>query len=100
MDITEIQKEFAGKNYRYTRHGTEQRIKRNITEKEIEDAVRSGEIIERYPSDKYGPSCLIFGRTEAGKPLHVQVAFFPMFSIVTVYEPDPGKWIDFKIRRR
>jgi hypothetical protein len=32
---------------------------------EIEDAIGSrAEIIEDYPDDKYGPSCLILGFTE------------------------------------
>jgi hypothetical protein len=30
------------------------------------------EVIEDYPEDKYGPSCLILGFTVYGRPLHVQ----------------------------
>lgn len=60
----------------------------------------NGEIIENCPSDKYRPSCLVYGKTNVGRPLHVQIALLPIISIITVYETDPGKWIDNKIRRK
>lgn len=100
MDIKDIRNAFQNKAYRYTRHGAEQRIKRHITESEIEETIFSGKVIEEYPEDKYGPSCLILGWIKNGRPLHVQVALYPMASIVTVYEPDPEKWINSEIRRR
>ena len=100
MEIAEIRKAFIGKRFRYTKHGTEQRINRHITGKEIEQAILSGEIIEDYPSDKYGPSCLIYGRTKQGKALHIQIALLPIISIITVYDPDPAEWIDNKLRRK
>ncbi len=54
-----------------------------------------------YPQDKYGPSCLIFGKTAAGRPLHVQGSdpSRPIVKIITVYEPDPALWTDFKVRK-
>mgnify|MGYP003394940251 CR=1 FL=1 len=100
MKITEIRKAFIEKRFRYTKHGVEQRINRHITSKEIEQAILKGEIIEDYPSDKYGPSCLIYGKTRQGKVLHIQIAFLPIISIVTVYDPNPAEWIDNKIRRK
>jgi hypothetical protein len=52
--------------------------------------------------DKYGPSCLIFGLTSRGRPLHVQCTYpkIPVIKIITVYEPHPKRWMDFKIRRK
>ncbi len=63
---------------------------------------RNGEIIEDYPDDKYGPSCLVLGFTVAGRPLHVQCSYpsRPLVKIITLYEPDSGLWIDFRERRR
>jgi len=60
-----------------------------------------GDVIEVYPEDKYGPSCLIFGVTRAGRPVHVQCSdpSRPTVKIITVYEPDPALWIEFKVRR-
>ena len=58
----------------------------------------SGEIIEEYPDDGPYPSCLIFGRTQEGRPLHVVCA--PVMDegrliIITVYRqiPRDGKLI-------
>ena len=68
----------------------------------VENAiVNQSEIIEDYPEDKYGPSCLILGYTKAGRPLHVQCSYpsRPIVKIITVYEPDPNLWIDFRIRK-
>lgn len=100
MDIEKIRNAFIDRKFRYTKHGVEQRINRDIDSKEIEQAILTGEIIEDYPSDKYGPSCLIYGKTEKGQALHIQIALYPIISIVTVYEPNPEEWINNKIRRR
>lgn len=100
MHIADIHKAFVENNFRYTKHGAEQRINRHITAKKIEQAIQNGEIIEDYPSDKYGPSCLVCGKTRMGRPIHVQIALLPIISIVTVYEPDQEKWIDNRIRRK
>ena len=69
---------------------------------ELEDAVAGkSEIIEDYPVAKYGPSCLILGYTKAGRPLHVQCSYpsRPLVKIITLYQPDPELWIDFRVRR-
>lgn len=69
---------------------------------EIREAFAGGEVIEDYPNDKYGPSCLVLGLTGAGRPLHVQCSDpqRPRVKLITVYEPDPELWIDFRTRRR
>ncbi len=72
-----------------------------ITEDEVKQVLRAGEIIEQYPEDRPTPSCLIFGRTEGGRPLHIVCA--PVVEeetlvIITVYEPDPVKWVDYRRR--
>jgi hypothetical protein len=80
--------------YRYTVHGARQRIARNISREELEDAIGSGEIIEDYPNHHYGPCCLVLGRTAQGKALHVLCSCRTVVDIVTVYEPDPAEWED------
>ena len=99
MKIEEIRRAFREKQFRYTKHGLEQRINRDISSQEIDQTIFNGEIIEDYPADKYGPSCLVYGKTKEGRPLHVQIAFLPIVSIVTAYEPNPDEWIDNRIRR-
>ena len=48
-------------------------------------------IIEDYPDDKYGPSCLIFVMTAERRPIHIQCSYpsRPIVKIITLYEPDP-----------
>ena len=61
-----------------------------------------GEIVEYYPTDRYGPSCLILGYTQNKRPLHVQCSYpsRPVLKIITVYEPTLDKWeTNLKTRR-
>jgi hypothetical protein len=74
-------------------------IERSVIRAEVERAMLSGEIIEEYPDDKYSASCLIYGKTEVGRDLHVQVTYPPSVVVITVYEPDPEEWVDCRTRR-
>lgn len=87
--------------YEYSQHALDQSIIRMISTKEIYEAIEHGKIIEDYPDDKYGPSCLINGKTANGRPIHVQCSYpsRPLVKIITVYEPDSELWINFEIRR-
>ena len=87
--------------YRYTVHGTRQRIERHLRDADIEEAIQSGEIIEDYPEHHYGPCCLILGYTSGGKALHMVCSCRSVVDIITVYEPDPSEWeLDLRTRRR
>lgn len=59
-----------------------------------------GEIIEDYQEDKYSPSCLIYGKTKSGRYIHVQLSLTSIVWIITVYEPNPEEWINYKTRRK
>jgi len=100
MEIEEIRVKIEGGEYRFSDHAVKGMIKRNIERIEIEEAVIAGEIIEEYPSDKYSPSCLIYGRTKSNRNLHVQLSIPPTVVIITAYEPDESEWIDFRVRRK
>lgn len=100
--IDEIRRKIATRQYEFSKHAVDQTIIRGITVAELEQAISSrSEVIEDYPEDKYGPSCLILGVTVDGRPLHVQCSYpsRPMVKIVTVYEPDPSLWRDLRIRK-
>ena len=99
MKITPIRDKITNGDYRISDHAVKRMIKRSIDRVEIEETVTSGEIIEEYPDDKYSPSCLIYGKTENGRDLHIQLSLPPSVVIITVCDPDPGEWIDFKKRR-
>ena len=73
----------------------------NLKVKMVMDALTNGEIIERYIDDKPFPSCLVCGNV-GDKNIHVVCALpehVGVLIIITVYEPDPKKWIDNRIRR-
>ncbi|MBU4251975.1 MAG: DUF4258 domain-containing protein [Candidatus Omnitrophica bacterium] len=99
--IKEIRKVFKEGRYEYSLHALDQSILRHITRREILESIEKGEIIENYPEDKFGPSCLIYGRTDLERPLHIHCSYptRPKIKIITVYEPDSAEWIDFKTRR-
>jgi hypothetical protein len=99
--IEEIIKKVRHGLYEYSQHAVDQTVKREISTKEVEEAIERGKIIEDYPEDKYGPSCLIYGRSGKGRHLHVQCSYpaRPLIKIITVYEPDCKLWINFEVRR-
>lgn len=99
--INEIREKISVGQFEFSKHAVDQSILRHITLQELREVITGGEIIEDYPDDKYGPSCLIFGYTQAGRPLHIQCSYpsRPLVKIITLYEPDANLWVDFKVRR-
>ncbi len=76
---------------------------RKIEAKEIEEAICNGTIIEAYPDDPRGPSCLILGFTSRGRPLHVVCGKLEEdeILIITAYEPGLEEWeADWKTRKK
>jgi len=99
--LREIQIAVSRRNYVFTLHATRQAERRHIRPQEVEEAILAeiAEIIEDYPGDPRGGSCLVLGWTVAGRPLHVQVTHPPIVFVVTVYEPDPDEWVSYRIRK-
>ena len=99
--IEQIRAKIAAGQFEFSKHAVDQTIIRHISVQGVCEAVANGEIIEDYPVDKYGPSCLILGFTQAGRPLHIQCSYpsRPLVKIITLYEPDPSLWIDLRLRR-
>ena len=74
--IDDIRQKVATGQYEYSKHAVDQTIKRRIANQELAEAIASQSlIIEDYPDDKYSPSCLVFGVTKAGRPLHIQCSY-------------------------
>jgi hypothetical protein len=101
MADTELLREaFGSGNYQYTDHGLKRAIERSIPIAEIRDALKDFEVIEDYPDDKYGHSCLLYAMMSDGRPLHIQVSYSKLpAKIITVYEPDPQEWENYRIRK-
>lgn len=87
--------------FEFSKHAVDQSILRNISVREIREAFETAELIEDYPEDKYGPSCLVLGFTHAARAIHIQCSFpsRPLAKIITLYDPEPDRWIDFRKRR-
>ena len=99
--IEQIRAKIASGQFEYSQHAVDQSIIRRVSVQELSEAISVGEVIEDYPDDKYGPSCLVLGLTKAGRPLHIQCSYpsRPLVKIVTLYEPEPGLWDNLKVRR-
>jgi hypothetical protein len=100
--LEEIRSKILRRQYEFSRHAVDQTIIRSISVAEVEEAISTkSEVIEDYPEDKYGPSCLILGFTKAGRALHVQCSYSsrPLVKIITLYEPDPHLWTNLRIRK-
>jgi len=100
--IDEIRVKIGKRHYEFSKHAVDQSIIRDISVAEVEEAiVGPSEIIEDYPEDKYGPSCVVLDYTKAGRALHVQCSHpsRPLVKIITLYQPDPDLWLDFRIRK-
>ncbi len=100
--MADIRKKVATRQYEFSKHALDQSIMRGICVSELEEAISNqSEVIEVYPDDKYGPSCLVLGFTCSGRPLHVHCSYpsRPLVKIVTLYEPDPSLWFDNRIRK-
>src|SRR4051812_19666183 len=99
--IDEIRSKIGRELFEFSKHAADQMISRHIQIREIRQTFANGQIIEDYPEDKYGPSCLVLGFTDSRRPLHIQCSYpsRPVMKIITLYEPDPSLWIDFGTRR-
>ncbi|MBI1923730.1 DUF4258 domain-containing protein [Candidatus Poribacteria bacterium] len=103
MDITNIIEAIQASRVRITDPADEETEADLLTLDEIYFSVLHGEIIEDYPTDKPYPSCLIYGQTFSGAPVHSVWAYNQKNRwavLITVYRPDPNRWINWRERRR
>jgi hypothetical protein len=95
---------FTSDKVLYSKHAREEMINEEfgrIFDRDVENAVFSGEIIETYPEDKPYPSILLLGFSNS-KPIHIVCAVDEAEGksiIITVYRPDPELWIDYRKRK-
>lgn len=72
-----------------------------ITPDEVRSVIFEGKIIEDYPEDARGHSCLVLGHGKHERPIHVVCSPKDAYlAIITVYLPDDARWeADWKTRR-
>ena len=103
MQIANIIEAIQANRIRISDHADEEAEFDQLTFDEVYFSVVHGEIIEDYPDDKPYPSCLIYGQTFSGDPVHSVWAFNDENQwtvVITVYRPDPDLWINFRVRRQ
>ena len=87
---------------RWTYHVTMRLKQRSLGSEMLMGGADSLEIIESYPDDKYLPSFLLRGESEA-RVFHVQIAVdveSGNVRVVTMYIPSPEVWdSEFRARR-
>ena len=103
MDIEEIRTRILEGSYLISFTHTEKLRRRMISVNMLEEAIQSGTIIEDDPTDPRGPSCLILGTTQEGRPIHVVCgkADRDRILVITAYEPSPIEWSpDWRARKK
>lgn len=103
MDIHHIIEAIRSKRIRITDHADEEAQADRLDFDAIFYSVLHGEIIEVYPKDKPYPSCLIYGCSPLGEPIHSVWAYNKKNKwavLITVYRPDPSRWINYKQRKK
>ncbi|NJM64291.1 MAG: DUF4258 domain-containing protein [Acaryochloris sp. RU_4_1] len=73
---------------------------RMISTTEVEAVVKTDEVIEDYPEDVRGHSCLMLGFGRDDRAVHVVCAPKDEYlAIITAYLPNPDQWTsDFRER--
>ena len=72
-----------------------------ISPKEVRSVIENGEIIENYPADQRGHSCLLLGFSGNNIPIHVVCAPKDEYlAIITAYIPNDNEWEkSYKVRK-
>ena len=102
MDIEQIVEVIRHGRVRITDHADEETQADRLSYDEIFNSVVRGRLIEDYPDDKPYPSCLVYGNTFRGEPVHSVWAYDSKTGwavMITTYRPDPTRWIDWHTRR-
>jgi hypothetical protein len=82
-------------------HGLDEMDDDDIEVDDIMEAVINGEMVEDYPEDRRGHSCLIFGWSK-GRPHHCVCTIVDNnVFLITVWIPDFENWMeDYKTRKK
>ncbi|MBI4721129.1 MAG: DUF4258 domain-containing protein [Chitinivibrionia bacterium] len=95
-------REKAERRILYSPHAARQMMRpdRMISPGEIRGVIEGGEIIEDYPDDVRGHSCLILGAGDGERTLHVVCAPKEDYlAIITAYIPTVDNWQEgFRVR--
>ena len=89
--------------FTYGRHTDERRMRLGLSDDDLQQAFgidARTELLEYYPNDVRGPSCLLLGFA-GDRPLHVVCTCRPPCFLITLYQPGLDRWLPgFRERRR
>ncbi len=95
-------REAAEKRVLFLPHAVRQmaRSDRMISNCEVENVVRMGNVIEDCPDNSRGHSCLVLGFGVEDRPIHVVCSPKNEYlAIITAYIPDERRWTrDYRMR--
>ena len=103
MEINRVIDAIQSNRVRISDHADEEAEADELTFDEIYFSVLHGEVIEDYPADRPYPSCLIYGMTFSGDPVHSVWAYNEENQwavLITVYRPDPNRWVNWRERKK
>ncbi|WP_027718426.1 DUF4258 domain-containing protein [Desulfovirgula thermocuniculi] len=87
--------------WRMSYHAIKRCDSRGIEVEDVLTAICAGEVIEHYPENARGESCLILGKARDGTALHIVCAVDNegRAVIITAYRPTEPKWLNERTRR-
>lgn len=93
LQLSWIKERVKKNEYLYTLHADEERRNEGLSIAQVEQALLNGRILEDYPHDPRGPSCLVYGNA-SGRPIHVVCGRnrSGWLVLITVYIPTMPKW--------
>jgi len=104
QEFLKLVREKAEQKLLFLTHALRQmmRADRMISTSEVKNLIFEGEIIEEYPEDARGHSCLMLGYGDGARRLHVVCSPKDEYlAIITAYVPGADQWNeDYKSRRR
>lgn len=96
-DILRQLRQAAARKVLFLPHAVQQmsRPERMISPADVRHVIDNGEVIEDYPEDPRGHSCLLLGYGMGNRPLHVVCAPKAEYlAIITAYLPSGDQWED------
>lgn len=102
MDIAGIRERIARGRWRISDHALQRCDERDLDAGDLVGCLVEGEVLEDYPDDPRGHSCLVLCRLSDGSSLHVVCGTDSddWLVIITAYRPEGPKWVDERTRRR
>lgn len=101
-ELLSLVREKAAQRILFLPHAARQMMRPDpmISPQEVRGVIDRGEILEDYPDDVRGHSCLILGIGDGERPLHVVCAPKDHYlAIITAYIPTGENWREgFRVR--